>query len=73
VLRNTVGCSLEQLCPCDATADGVPWANQRQYLQCVARATRDLRREGRVSAAERIEIIRRATQSSCGRIEVAMR
>ncbi len=72
-LNNRAGCSLEQLCPCDMTPAGDLWANQRQYLQCVARATRDLRLEWRLSATERIELIRHAAKSSCGRVEVAMR
>lgn len=67
------GCSVEQMCPCDATKSGEPWDSQNAYLRCVARATRTLRRQGQLSANERLGIIRRAVQSACGRTVVASR
>jgi hypothetical protein len=67
------GCSVEQLCPCDATRTGAQWQNQTAYLRCVARATRTLRLEGQLSASHRLAIIRQATHSTCGRTVVALR
>jgi hypothetical protein len=71
VTRN--GCSVEQLCPCDATRSGEPWQSQSDYLRCVARATRTLRLEGQLSASQRLAIIRAAAHSACGRAVVASR
>jgi hypothetical protein len=65
------GCSVEQLCPCDATRSGEPWQSQTAYLRCVARATRTLRLEGQLSANQRLAIIREASHSACGRTVVA--
>jgi hypothetical protein len=67
------GCSVEQLCPCDATRSGEPWQSQTDYLRCVARATRALRLEGQLSASQRLAIIRRAAHSACGHAVVASR
>ncbi len=67
------GCSVDQLCPCDASASGEAWQSQRDYLRCVARATRTFRREGQVSRNESLRIIRRAARTGCGRTVVALR
>lgn len=67
------GCSIEQLCPCDASASGQQWENQSQYLACVARATRTLRRHGLMSRHESLRFLRRAVGSACGRTVVALR
>jgi hypothetical protein len=67
------GCSVEQLCPCDATRTGEPWQSQTAYLGCVAGATRTLRLEGQLSASQRLAIIRGAAHSACGRAVVALR
>ena len=71
VTRN--GCSVEQLCPCDATRTGEPWPTQAAYLRCVARATGTLRLEGQLSKSQRLAIIRQAAHSACGRTVVASR
>lgn len=66
------GCSIDQLCPCDAPVTGDQWESAAQYLRCVARATRTLRREGQLSRQESLRILRRASRSGCGRTVVAM-
>lgn len=66
------GCSVEQLCPCDAPRLGEQWSSERDYLRCVARATRTLRREGQMSRNESLRAIRRALRSGCGRTVVAL-
>ena len=67
------GCSVEQLCPCEVNTSGEPWDSQNAYLRCVASATRTLRRQGQLTANERLGIIRRAARSACGRTVVASR
>jgi hypothetical protein len=67
------GCSVEQLCPCDTTPSGEQWQSPRAYLRCVVQATRRLRREGQLSAKERLAIIRQAAHSACGHTVVALR
>jgi len=67
------GCSLEQLCPCDATRTGEQWQSPRAYLRCVAAVTRRMRREGQMSASQRLAIIRQSAHSACGRTVVALR
>lgn len=67
------GCSVDQLCPCDAPATGGEWESPGDYLRCVARASRTLRREGQLSLTERVRLLRRAAHSGCGRTIVALR
>jgi len=67
------GCSIDQLCPCDGPRAGGQWNSQRDYLRCVARATRTLRAQGQLTRAESLRVIRHAAQSACGRTVVALR
>jgi hypothetical protein len=67
------GCSVEQLCPCDGPRHGNTWENQTQYLRCVAQATRTLRRQGQISRAESLRVLRGAARSGCGRTVIALR
>ena len=72
-LVNAHGCSVAQLCPCDAPTPTTSWVDQTEYLRCVARATRVLRREGQMSRGESLSLLRRALRSGCGRTVVALR
>lgn len=65
------GCSIEQVCPCTGPTEGGEWQGQRQYLRCVAAATRRLRKQGQLSRQESMSLLRRAMHSGCGRIVVA--
>lgn len=67
------GCSVEQLCPCGGPVGGGEWESLGTYLRCVSRNVRKLRREASLSRAEGRTLIRRAVQSGCGRLVVAMR
>lgn len=67
------GCSIGQMCPCDASPDGTQWNSQNDYLRCVSRATRTLRRAGQLSRAESLHLLRRAGRSGCGRTILALR
>jgi hypothetical protein len=69
----TQGCGVDQLCPCEAPQSGGQWNSQREYLRCVARATRTLRHQGQMSTAESMGLLRRAARSACGRTVVALR
>ena len=68
----TSGCNVAQLCPCEESRDGAPWQTQKDYLQCVVRAVRELYRDGQVSKQKRRKILRRAATSTCGRTVVAL-
>jgi len=67
------GCSAAQMCPCDASASGIEWQNQSDYLRCVAKAARELYRAGQLTAAGRRDLLHRAMRSGCGRTVVALR
>jgi len=71
VTRN--GCGIEQACPCEGPAEGGDWETPGQYLRCVARATRVLRKQGQLSRQESLRILRRSMHSGCGRMIVALR
>jgi hypothetical protein len=67
------GCSIDQLCPCEGPQSDAQWENPGKYLRCVSRATRSLRRDGQISRAQSLRILRGAARSGCGRTVVAMR
>lgn len=70
-LVDATGCAVEQLCPCFANQAGQVWTDRTDYLRCVARAARTLRREGQVSRSDALKIVREAARSMCGRTLVA--
>jgi hypothetical protein len=55
------GCSLAQLCPCDAA-----WKNHGKYVTCVVDAVDHFIAEGRVALDDKGAIVSTAAQSSCG-------
>lgn len=55
------GCSVAQLCPCDAT-----WRNHGEYVSCVSHTSRDFVAGGFLLKAERSDLISDAAGSSCG-------
>lgn len=67
------GCNIEQVCPCAGPEASAGWESPAEYLRCVARATRTLRREGQLSRPESMRLLRRAARSGCGRVVVALR
>jgi hypothetical protein len=67
------GCSIAQLCPCEGPASGQQWEGQTDYLRCIARATRALRRSGQMSRTESLQLLRRASRSGCGHTIIALR
>lgn len=56
------GCSLPQLCPCDAD-----WRNHGSYTSCVAHATSAWVEQGLITEQEKGAIVSEAGRSSCGK------
>jgi Thrombospondin type 3 repeat len=71
VLEN--GCSLSQQCPCEGPSPGTQWSSQREYIGCIARGLRSLRRAHKVSRHDAVDLIERAAHSGCGRTVLALR
>jgi hypothetical protein len=59
---NSDGCSIDQLCPCDAT-----WKSHGQYLSHFTKVLLQFRREQIITHKEAISIWRRAVESNCGK------
>jgi len=72
-LVNARGCTIEQLCPCHERRDGTSWESRADYLRCVAREVRVLRREGQLATSDAWRIVREASRSGCGQTVVAWR
>lgn len=58
---NSVGCSIDQTCPCDNN-----WKNHGGYVQCVAHASEDFLNNGLISPEEKEAYVSSAAQSECG-------
>ena len=67
------GCSPNQVCSCDGPSLEEEWASSREYVQCVARSLKKLRRQGKLSRSEIRRIIQDAVRSGCGRRILASR
>ena len=66
-LVDSSGCSIEQLCPCDAPRQStLPWKNHGQYVSCVTQAANTFNKEGLISGEEKGRITEEAAQSACG-------
>lgn len=62
-----VGCSITQLCPCDAPVGRTMWSTHAEYLACVRNASAELLEEGALTKEQRRELLRQAQPSACGR------
>ncbi len=60
------GCAPSQRCACEGPGPDEEWPSQRAYVQCVARALKALRREGKLSRSEVRQKIQDAVRSGCG-------
>jgi len=58
---------LEDLVPCSGPVGGGIWKNHGQYVSAIARASRDLLRQGLMTKQEGQAAIREAAHSSCGK------
>ena len=61
------GCDLAQRCPCDGPSADAEWADQRGYIQCVARTLKTMRQRGLLDKAEIRTRLQDAVRSGCGR------
>lgn len=61
------GCSIDQLCPCDASMAGEPWRNHGDYVSCVSHAADDFRAAGRIDQEQPGTIVNEAAKSRCGK------
>jgi DNA-binding beta-propeller fold protein YncE len=61
------GCSVAQICPCEAQRDGRRWLRHGAHVRCVMRATRSMIKDGLMSRSDRREVVRAAARSSCGK------
>ncbi len=58
---NDNGCSVEQACPCDRQ-----WDNHGEYVNCVAKVSKDFVASGLISATDRGYLVSDAAASLCG-------
>ena len=66
-LVGSIGCSIEQLCPCDAPRQSTePWKNHGQYVSCMTKAAQSFATDGVISDNEKSDVVNAAAQSSCG-------
>ncbi len=56
------GCSVDQFCVCDA-----PWKNHGKYVVCVTKATNKLVKAGKITGAQKGDIVSKAGKSNCGK------
>ncbi len=64
---NDQGCSIDQLCPCEAPLGRTAWRDHKEYVSCVRNAASEFSEEGGLTKAERREFVRQAERSACGR------
>jgi hypothetical protein len=66
-LVGSIGCSIEQLCPCDAPRQSTePWKNHGQYVSCMTKAAQSFAADEVISDNEKSDLVNAAAQSSCG-------
>jgi hypothetical protein len=66
------GCSLGQKCPCDGPTEDREWESQRDYVQCVARELKVLRKQRHLGKPEVRLLLQDAVHSGCGRRVLAL-
>jgi len=59
---NADGCSIAQICPCDAD-----WRNHGHYVRCVVLCARSFLRAGLITRQQAHEIVVAAAKSDCGK------
>ena len=66
-LVGSIGCSIEQLCPCDAPRQSTePWKNHGKYVSCMTKAAQSFAADGVISDNGKSDLVNAAAQSSCG-------
>lgn len=64
---NGQGCSLEQLCPCEAPLGRTAWKNQKEYAACVSGVAEEFVAQGLLTKEQQKSIVSEAKRASCGR------
>jgi hypothetical protein len=60
------GCSVWEICACGGPlGTNEPWKNRGQYMRCITRTSRDFRKQGLLTRAERATIIAWAARMGC--------
>jgi len=62
-LINSDGCSIEQLCPCEA-----PWRNHGEFVTRMQSVLKDFSEAGLITIAQQRELFRAAAESDCGKV-----
>lgn len=62
-----IGCSVKQICPCEAPLGRTMWSTHAEYLACVRNASAELLEDEVLTKAQRRELLRQAQPSACGR------
>jgi len=62
VIVNDTGCSIGQLCPCEA-----PWRNHGEYIKAVVGIAEDFRKAGLITTSEQKSVVLEAASSGCGK------
>jgi len=66
-LVGSIGCSIEQLCPCDAPRQSTePWKNHGKYVSCMTKAAKSFAADGVISNNGKSDLVNAAAQSICG-------
>ena len=66
-LVGSIGCSIEQLCPCDGPRQSTePWKNHGKYVSCMTKAAQSFAADGVISDNGKSDLVNAAAQSICG-------
>lgn len=60
------GCSVTQLCPCDAPRDASKWRSHGQYTSCVRKALQAFKRAKRMTPKEVGGVLKTVRKTQCG-------
>lgn len=63
---NRDGCSISQLCPCDAPRDASQWKSHGQYFVCVHRALNAFKKAKLITAKDALDAFSTARKTQCG-------
>ena len=67
-LVNSIGCTIDQLCPCAGPRGTMtPWRNHGKYQSCVAQAANGFRDDGLITNSQRSYIVSASAASNCGK------
>ncbi len=62
----TVGCTVDDLCPCEGPVSGGGWKSHRDYLRCISTVSAGFVQAGAMTPADRTKALVTANHSRCG-------